>query len=369
MTPARVLVVEDDRVVARDLRQQLTRLGYEVIGTTARGEEAAGLARAGRADLVLCDIRLEGAMDGIDAAGEIRAACDIPVVFLTAYADDETLQRARITEPLGYLLKPFEDSQLRTAVEMALYRHRADRKLRDAHAELARVSGLMAMGELAASIAHEINQPLAAIVTNASAGLNWLRRAEPETAEVEQVLARIVADGTRAADVIRGLQALARKSGPALARLDLHATINEVIELIRTELQRHGVRMKVGPLDEGLRWVAGDRIQVQQVLVNLLRNGIDAIRESADPTRLLQVCTSAASPGQVTVAVVDSGDGIAEEHRDRLFDAFFTTRRDGMGMGLAICRSIVEAHHGRLWAEPHAPRGTRLVFELPGAPA
>ena len=368
MTPARILVVEDDRVVARDLRQQLVRLGYEVAGTTPRGEEAAALAMSARADLALCDIRLEGHMDGIDAAGEIRAACDIPVVFLTAYADDETLQRARITEPLGYLLKPFEDSQLRTAVEMALYRHRADRRLRDAQAELARVSGLMAMGELAASIAHEINQPLAAIVTNASAGLNWLRRPAPELGEVEQVLARIQADATRAADVIRGLQALARKSGPELARLDLHAAIREVIELIRTELQRRGVRMKIGPLD-GSCWVLGDRVQVQQVLVNLLRNGIDAICEDDDPVRLLEIRTSNRTQGEVTVEVIDSGGGIAEEHRDRLFDAFFTTRRNGMGMGLAICRSIVEAHHGRLWAEAHLPRGTRLVFVLPEAPA
>lgn len=498
MKSARILVVEDDRVVARDLKQQLTRLGYDVVGTTSRGEDASALALATSADLALTDIRLEGRMDGIDAAQDIRLACDIPVVFLTAYADDETLKRARMTEPFGYLLKPFEDSQLRTAVEMALYKHATDRKLRDserryaatlssigdavistddagritymnpvaesltlfrstealglqlhevyrvvdeetglavvpitaqargmpqspdansqslllsrhgdgpipieqsaspiiddrghvtgtvlvfrnlahrrsvekalrdAQAELARVSGLTTMGELAASIAHEINQPLAAIVTNASAGLNWLRRPVPELGEVEQVLNRMLADGTRAAGVIKGLQALARKSGPELTRLDMPATIHEVVALMRADLQRHGVRVQTGPFG-AQAFVLGDRIQVQQVLVNLLRNGIEAIRDSDDPTRLLVVKTETTPQGDVVVSVIDSGDGIAEAHRDKLFDAFFTTKKHGMGMGmgLAICRSIVEAHQGRLWASAWLPRGTQFAFVLP----
>lgn len=500
MTATRILVVEDDRVVARDLRQQLMRLGYDVVGITSRGEDASALALSTQADLALTDIRLEGRMDGIDAAQEIRLACDIPVVFLTAYADDETIRRARVTEPFGYLLKPFEDSQLRTAVEMALYRHAADRrlrdserryaatlssigdavistddvgritymnpvaesltsfrssealgrplrevyrvidedselldeatavhamgppqravadsqmlllasdgacpvpieqsaspiiddrgnvtgtvlvfrnlshrravekKLRDAQAELARVTGLTTMGELAASIAHEINQPLAAVVTNASAGLNWLRRPAPELGEVEQVLGRILADGTRAAGVIKSLQALARKSGPELTRLDMQGTIHEVVALMRPELQRHGVRVQTGPFAAQAH-VRGDRIQVQQVLVNLLRNGIEAIRESADTTRLMTVRTQATAEGDIAVSVIDSGDGIDEAHLERLFDAFFTTKAHGMGMGLAICRSIVEAHQGRLWAQPLAPRGTEMCFVLPAAQA
>lgn len=496
MRSARILVVEDDRVVARDLKQQLTRLGYEVVGITSHGEEASALALATSADLALTDIRLEGAMDGIDAAQEMRLTCDIPVVFLTAYADDETIRRARVTEPFGYLLKPFEDSQLRTAVEMALYKHAADRKLRDserryaatlssigdavisaddaglitylnpvaerltmfrsadalgrqlgevyrtvdeetglplevhtrqaksvalslatnsqvlllardgavpipieqsaspiiddrgnitgtvlvfrdlalrrevdkklrdAQAELVRVSGLTTMGELAASIAHEINQPLAAIVTNASAGLNWLRRPVPEFGELEQVLTRMLADGTRAAGVIKGLQALARKSGPELTRLDIQGTIHEVVALMRAEAQRHGVRVQAGPFDAPT-FVLGDKIQIQQVLVNLLKNGIEAIRDSADPTRPVVVRTASTPEGDVAISVTDSGDGIAVQHLDQLFDAFFTTKPHGMGMGLAICRSIVEAHHGRLWAQPQLPRGTEMVFLLP----
>ena len=131
MTPARILVVEDDRVVARDIQHQLTRIGHTVVCVTPLGEDAVRLALESQPDLVLMDIRLEGALDGVDAAQQIRDRCQVPVVFLTAYADDETLERARVTEPFGYLLKPFEDSQLRTVIEMALYKHTAERKLRE----------------------------------------------------------------------------------------------------------------------------------------------------------------------------------------------------------------------------------------------
>src|SRR3954468_8766006 len=131
MTPARILVVEDDRVVARDIQHQLTRIGHTVVGVTPLGEDAVRLALESHPDLVLMDIRLEGALDGVDAAQQIRNRCQVPVVYLTAYADDETLKRARVTEPFGYLLKPFEDSQLRTVIEMALYKHAAERKLRE----------------------------------------------------------------------------------------------------------------------------------------------------------------------------------------------------------------------------------------------
>jgi PAS domain S-box-containing protein len=131
MTPARILVVEDDRVVARDIQHQLTRIGHTVVGVTPLGEDAVRLALESHPDLVLMDIRLEGALDGVDAAQQIRNRCQVPVVYLTAYADDETLRRARVTEPFGYLLKPFEDSQLRTVIEMALYKHTAERKLRE----------------------------------------------------------------------------------------------------------------------------------------------------------------------------------------------------------------------------------------------
>src|SRR6185369_6097463 len=131
MTPARILVVEDDRVVARDIQQQLTRIGHVVVGTTARGEDAPQLALGTQPEIVLMDIRLEGSTDGIEAAQQIRENCHIPVVFLTAYADDETVRRASITEPFGYILKPFEDLQLRTVIEMALYKHAAERRLRE----------------------------------------------------------------------------------------------------------------------------------------------------------------------------------------------------------------------------------------------
>ena len=145
MKPAKILIVEDDRVVARDIQQQLGRIGHAVVGITARGEDVLPLALSTQPEMVLMDIRLEGAVDGIDAAQQIREHCHIPVVFLTAYADDETVERASITEPFGYILKPFEDSQLRTVIEMALYKHTAERKLRES--ELRFVTTLSSIGD------------------------------------------------------------------------------------------------------------------------------------------------------------------------------------------------------------------------------
>ena len=238
--------------------------------------------------------------------------------------------------------------------------------LREAQAELSHASGLLTMAEFAARVAHEISQPLAAIVTHASAGLNWLRRPAPVLAEVEQALGNVHAEVTRAAGVLRGLHATARKSGPELAAVDIKGAVEDVVMMIRDDLQRHHVRVQLGPFAEAA-WVLGDRIQLQQVLMNLLRNGIEAISENTDTETggLLTVRSERSGPGELTVSVGDSGPGFAPEHARHLFEAFFTTKKSGMGMGLAICRSIVEAHQGRIWAEPRTPRGTVIHFTLP----
>ena len=369
MRPARILVVEDDRVVARDIEQQLSRIGHVVVGTTARGEDALPLARSTQPDMVLMDIRLEGALDGIDAAQQVREHCHIPVVFLTAYADDNTVQRASLTEPFGYLLKPFEDSQLRTVIEMALYKHAAERRLREserrfvttlssigdaviatdeqtritfmnpvaevltgwpqgdaagrplaevfrivneetgetvedpaakvlrlgtvvglanhtvllardgsevqiddcgspiiddhggitgavlvfrdigerrkaddalrqAQANLARAGRLTTMGELTVSIAHEVNQPLMAIVTNAATCIQWLTNDHPNIEEARQAAERIIRDGHRAGDFIASIRALARKSVPQRVEMDINEAILEVLVLMRSEMRR-----------------------------------------------------------------------------------------------------------------------------------
>jgi PAS domain S-box-containing protein len=245
-------------------------------------------------------------------------------------------------------------------------RKRAEEALRNAEAELARVARLTTMGELAASIAHEINQPLAAVVTNASAGLRWLNRAEPDLDEARAAISRIARDGTRAGDVIRGLRALARQSGPDLARLDINDTIQEVLALTRNERQRHGVVLHAD-LFTGDRPVFGDRVQLQQVMLNLIMNGIEAMSAVTDRPRVLAISSEPTEAGGVLVAVEDTGTGLDPATADRIFDPFFTTKPNGMGMGLSICRSIIEAHAGRFWASPRAPHGTTFRFTVPAS--
>jgi C4-dicarboxylate-specific signal transduction histidine kinase len=219
------------------------------------------------------------------------------------------------------------------------------------------------MGELAASIAHEVNQPLAAVVTSADICLLLLKREQPDLDEVRDAVLHIVSEGTRAAEVIRGLRALARKSGPELAQVDIDDAIQEVLVLARGELQRGQVVLHAD-LFAGNR-AFGDRVQLQQVLLNLIRNGIDAMSAVTDRPRVLVISTEFAEPGAVLVAVQDAGAGLDPATADRIFDPFFTTKANGMGMGLSICRSIIEAHGGRLWASPHRPYGTIFRFTVP----
>ena len=240
----------------------------------------------------------------------------------------------------------------------------AEEALRDARADLERMARLTTMGELTASIAHEINQPLAAVVTQSEAALRFLNRNKPDLDEVQDALSSIRLDGMRAGEVIRGLRALAKKSGPQLTRLDVDDVIEQVLAISRGELLRHNVVLRT-ELASGERPVKGDRVQLQQVLLNLIMNGVEAMRGVTERARELTVSSTLAEPGSVLVAVEDTGSGLDQAVAERMFQPFFTTKPDGLGMGLAICRSIVEAHGGRLWVSPRAPHGADVRFTVP----
>ncbi|MDB4873831.1 MAG: multi-sensor signal transduction multi-kinase [Gemmatimonadetes bacterium] len=244
-------------------------------------------------------------------------------------------------------------------------RRRADEALREAQGEVARVARLTTMGELAASITHEINQPLAAIVSNGGAGLRWLNREMPDLDEARQAFSRVVSDGQRAAEVIRGLRALAKKSGPQVTMLDIDDTIQEVLILTRSEMQRRGIVLRT-ELAASTRPVAGDRVQLQQVVLNLILNGIDAMSATADPRELV-VSSALDDDGSVVVSVEDTGTGLDPTVAQRIFEPLFTTKPDGLGMGLSICRSIMQAHGGRLWATARESHGAAFRFALPAA--
>ena len=241
---------------------------------------------------------------------------------------------------------------------------RAEEKLHEAQAELAHVARVTALGELAASIAHEVNQPLAAVVTNAAASLRWLDRATPDLKEVRSALESIVSDGNRAGEVIQRVRALVNKAPDQKLPLDINEVVNDVTTLLQHELSSQQMSLRI-ELAHGLDLVLGDRVQLQQVILNLVINGIEAMQAVTNRSRELLIRTHQEQAGQILVTVSDCGVGLAAESADRLFEAFFTTKSGGMGMGLSICRSIVESHGGRLSACGNVGAGATFQFSLP----
>jgi len=238
------------------------------------------------------------------------------------------------------------------------------RRAEEERQALAHANRITTMGQLTASIAHEVNQPIAAVVTNAQAALRWLKMQPPDPEEVRQALDRIVSNGRRAGDVIGRIRALVAKAAPRKDRLDINDTIREIIALTGSELRRTGTSLQTR-LADGLPLILGDRIQLQQVMLNLIFNAVEAMSAMSDGARELLISTEGDGVDCVRIAVRDKGPGLSPESLDRLFDAFYTTKPDGMGMGLSICRSIIEAHGGGVWATPNSPRGAVLQFTLP----
>jgi len=243
-------------------------------------------------------------------------------------------------------------------------RRRAEEQLQTMQAELARVQRSTIMGEITASIAHEINQPLAAIVTNANSGLRWLGNKTPDLGEAQNALRRIVADGHRTGEVIAGIRAMFRGGERASAYYDVNLLIREVLTLVNGELKNNKVEARLD-LGEGIPKVLADRVQLQQVVLNLMMNAIEAMGTVQNGARVLGVNSELRDGRDILITVKDSGPGIDPENLDRIFDRFFTTKSNGMGMGLSICRSIVEAHNGRLWAEPDVRPGSVFRILLP----
>jgi PAS domain S-box-containing protein len=242
-------------------------------------------------------------------------------------------------------------------------RKRAEESLRQAQADLARVNRVTTMGELTVSVAHEVNQPIAAAVTNAKTCLRWLTRDEPDVEEARAAAMRIVNDGTRAAEIIERIRLLFKKGTAKREPVDVNEVIREMGVLLRGETMRYSILVTTD-LEADIPRVMADRVQLQQVLMNLMLNGIDAMKD-ADGARELAIKSQRAENHQVLVSVNDTGMGLPPEQSDKVFEAFFTTKPHGTGMGLSISRSIVESHGGRLWAANNFPRGASFCFALP----
>jgi NO-binding membrane sensor protein with MHYT domain len=253
---------------------------------------------------------------------------------------------------------------LASALIASLYEQKlAEEALRHAQADLAHVNRVTTMGELTASLAHEVNQPIAAAVTNANACLRWLARDPPNLEEARASAMSIVEDGTRAAEIISRIRLLFKKGTPQRELVDVNEVIREMIVLLHSELTRYSISVRT-ELAALLPQVMGDRVQLQQVMMNLIINSIDAMKDEKG-TRELAIKSQRAENGQLMVCVSDTGAGLPPQQADQIFYAFFTTKLNGTGMGLSISRSIVESHSGRLWAADNSPHGASFYLVLP----
>lgn len=332
-------------------------------GTASCGRALELLERVVVED-VLVDSSFAPHMKIVDSAG-YRAVQSTPLI-------------SRSGEPLGVLSTHFRkphrpsepdlrllDLYARHAAEI-IERRRADDSLRRLQEDLAHFARISTMGELTASIAHEVNQPLAAVSTNADACLRWLKRKEPNLEEASDALERIVRESGRASDVISRIRALSSKTTPQQTRLQLNDIVHEVVTLAQSKLLSQQITLTIDA-SATLPEVLGDRIQLQQVLLNLILNAIDATQPVVGRLKELQIRTSSASSEEVVLAVRDSGVGLDSTTQRRLFEPFFTTKPEGMGLGLSISRRIVEAHGGQLHATPNPDYGTTMAVVLPSA--
>jgi PAS domain S-box-containing protein len=353
---ANLLELTHDTIVVRDMNDVITYWNHgaeemygwrkeEVIGKIAAGlfmtvfpepveQIKAKLLRTGRWDGELVQRRRDGTQ----------------VIVASRWS----IQRDEHGQPIGRLIASTDITA----------RREAETALGHAQAELTRVASRTTMGELAASIAHELRQPLAAIVMSGSAALRWLNREKPQLEEARDAASRIVREAQRADEVIRGLRSLLGRSELRRGTLDINDAIREVLELVRGEVQRHDVSVHTDLLAD-LPSAFGDRVQLQQVLLNLIMNGIEAMTAVPEHAKTLVIRTALAEPAGVAVTVEDAGPGLDAAFAERIFDPFFTTKPNGLGMGLSICRSIIDAHGGRLGASPRSPYGTIVRFTVP----
>jgi NO-binding membrane sensor protein with MHYT domain len=299
------------------------------------------------------------AISGMHYTG-MRAAVFTAHATMEDAHEDATLDRTALTLAIaGFTL-----ADMAALFASVSKRKRADEALRQTQADLAHIHRVTTMGELAASISHEVMQPLGAIITNNEAALRWLRAQPPDLEEVRLALGRAVEDALRAAEIIDRIRNLAKKKPLRKDALEVNEALVEIIALTRGEVMKNNVSLQT-QLAEGLPLIQGDRVQLQQVILNLIINAVEAMSGVSEGLRELVIGTRKDASDEVLVAVQDSGPALNSESFERLFESFYTTKPGGLGMGLSICRSIVEAHGGHIWATPNAARGITMQFTLP----
>ena len=367
MADARILIVEDENIVAKDIQIRLEKFGYEVPGMASSGEVAIRKAEETQPDLVLMDIMLKGQMTGVEAAEQIRSQLDIPVIYLTAYSDSATLERAKVTEPFGYVLKPFEEKELHTAIEISLYRHRMEVERRRFQAQLVQIQKTEALGHLKAGFAHHFNNALMAIVGNIE-----LAQITPSEA-IQQYLERARSACLGAAEIVDALLLFCRKKTMGKAVFNISDTVRRVALICRPSF---GGEIEIALTGIGQKHlVFGDEERIQQAILNLCLNARDALESVAGPLSRLSIdveTVAARAPDSgngyaaqfVKISVKDTGIGMDETVQQHLFEPFFTTKGvgSGMGLGLAVAHGIVQEHSG--WMDWETQIGERTTFNV-----
>ena len=376
---SRVLILDDDEAQSRTLAAILRDDGFEVICClTAR--EAVDRFGEGNVDVGIIDLRLPDVDEAqlLDRLAEV--AEDVPLIIHTGYSSYESARKAVNVGAFAYVEKRSEPTELVSQVYRAVHTRvkryaealesavaARTRELREREKELAHLGRLSTMGEMATGIAHELRQPLYAI-TNYAAGISWhLQNATADPQELTEAMEKITAQARRASDIIGRLRSTVQKCEPRRSSTDMNELLDDVLQLVEHELRQEGVAVHLDQQDK-LPLVLADAIQIQQVAVNLIRNALDAMRDMPSKEKQLTLATSIADGDAVEVCVADTGIGLSEEVRRKIFDAFFTTKAEGLGMGLAICQTIIERHEGRIWATPNSPHGTVFRFVMPTVP-
>ncbi len=385
-----VLLVDDDPQSLKLLSEALQGQPFS-LAVAISGEMAMRQIQREEPDLVVLDALMPG-MDGFEVCRRLQAepvTREIPIIFMTSLADSASRVRGLELGAVDWVSKPFEGAELRARVRTQVALRTAARALAEKNAELARardsleaevvrrtqelvdtkqrlvhLNRVSAMSELAASIAHELNQPLAAILSNAQAAKRLLEKSPPDIAEAQAALADIADDDRRAGKVIQRMRSMLKRGQPRADAQDVNELAREVGKMVASDALLRGaaVRLDLAP---GLPRVQGDRIQLQQVLLNLVVNGLDAVADRPPEERLVVVRTRKDGASRVVVSVEDTGKGLTEADLARVFEAFYTTKAEGLGVGLAISRSIVEAHGGRLSAENNVGAGATFRCALP----
>ena len=368
MSNARIMVVEDEVVVAFDIERRLTTLGYAVVGSTDRAEAAPGLVETLKPDLVLMDIRLKGPMDGATAAAEIRRRFGTPVIFLTAFAEEPTIERAKLSEPFGYILKPFNERELSSNIEIALYKHRAETEKQRLQEQLLKARELEVVGQLAGGIAHDFNNLLTAMILN----LSFLRETACLGEESRQQITELEQGAQRAARLTRQLLQFSRRE-------ILQAKVVDLAEVLTTCVRNLGPVL--GPTVQlsfqtrgGPAQLKADPALIEQMLANLCLNARDAMPRGGALTLSLQPQAVDAAHVQrnpearvgrfLCLALADTGCGMDAATLRRAFEPFFTTKEvgQGSGLGLAAVYGIAKQHHG--WVEAESTVGTGSTFRI-----